>query len=113
MGSQGERGGRAPVVEPQAGTIDAEQPEGLIDDVLEQPGDVAPAADLGGDPAERIGSGRSPGIGPARPRGLAGGPVLSSLLRESFVGEDHGPPCYLRGIGTGLTPSPRGTYGER
>ena len=43
------------VVQPQAGAVDAEQGEGLVDDVLEQARDLTAAADLGGDAPERVG----------------------------------------------------------
>ena len=51
--------GRAVVEHPQAGLVDAEQRERLVDDVAEQAVEVVPAADLGRDPAQRVGPRRA------------------------------------------------------
>ena len=63
--------GRAVLEHPQAGLVDAEQRERLVDDVAEEAVEVVAAADLGRDPAQRVGARRAscPGCG----RGLVAG----------------------------------------
>ena len=80
---------RVAVVQPEAGAVDAEEPEGFVDDVVEESRDVAPAADLGGDPSERVGPGRTRGSVNTRPCSVARRPGRSSLGRGSLVGECH------------------------
>ncbi len=69
---------RAVVIGPQAGLVDAEQRERLVDDVTEQPVEVVPAADLGGDPPER-----------GRTRREVGDRRHGRVLGGSLAGDDH------------------------
>ena len=90
VGAERERRRGGLVVQPEAGPVDAEEPERLVDDVLEQPVDVASSADLGRDPAERVGRGQATGIGPSGARDVASGPVGAGLRDASFLSKDHG-----------------------
>ena len=69
---------RRVVVDPQAGLVDAEQGEGFVDDVAEEPVEVLAAADLGGDPAQGVGAGRAVGDG-----------VAARILAGRCAGDDH------------------------
>ena len=92
VGAEPERGRGAAVVEPQPGAVDAEEREGLVDDVVEEAGDIAPTADLGRDPAEGIGP-RGPRVeraagsaGPGRGARAGGSSVARRSLASAMCG---------------------------
>ena len=63
--------GRAVLEQPQACLVDTEQRERLVDDVAEEAVEVVAAADLGRDPAQRVGARRA--LRPGCERGLVAG----------------------------------------
>jgi len=65
-------------VHPQTGLVDAEEREGLIDDVAEQPVEILAATHLRHDPAQGVGSDRWVGAGCGR-----------RLFAGSLMCDDH------------------------